>query len=214
MEQEKFSWKEMTWKQRWQYFMDYYFKITLVIVIAAGLVISFIKTVFFDKTETMVSMMVVDESIYMELDRAEEELKEKMGWTEKYQAAPFTLMSTGNYQTEVAIFTRLQAASVDVMICDRETFDTYTGYGYFDEAEKYIPEGMDLSDTFITGCISERDDMGEVVGYGEELVYGFDLSGSEKYKELGGTLENPVLAVTANGEHRDMAASVIAYFFE
>lgn len=213
MEQEKFSWKEMSWKQRVQYFMDYYFKSTVVILLILALVISLIKTIFFDKTETMLSGIVLNEGINLDLEAMEQEVKELGGWMEEKQTVSFTIMNTGDYQMEMAVFTRLQTGSADILICDRDTFDAYAENGYFAAAKNYVPEGMDLTEVSVTGRILERDEEGEVIGKEEELVYGFDLSGSEKYKELGGSLPDPVLAVLVNAEHPQAAETVLSYFF-
>ena len=214
MEQEKFSWKQMTWKQRWQYFMDYYFKITLVAVILLCMAISFIKTVFFDRKKTMLSVMVLNENMDFDQETMEQELREKMGWTQKDQEVSFTFLSTGSYENDVVLVTRLQARSVDVMIADRETFDSYMKKGFFDEAQKYLPEGSDQETVLIRGCTEEVDDTGKVISKGEERAYGFDLSTSEKYRELGGMLEDPVLGIVVNGEHLDAANSLIEYLTE
>lgn len=215
MEQEKFSWKEMTWKQRGQYFMDYYFKITVVILIILCMVLSFVKTVFFDKTETKLSVIVInDSSMEFDQETMEEELRQRMGWTEENQEISFTFLTTGSYENEVVLVTRLRAEAVDMIISDRGTFDQYVKNGFFDEAEKYIPKGMDLSEYLVTGRVEEIDDRGEVISQGEELAYGFDLRASEKYKELGGILEDPVIGVVVNGENRDAADEVIAYLME
>ena len=135
-------------------------------------------------------------------------------WTQKDQEVSFTFLSTGSYENDVVLVTRLQARSVDVMIVDRETFDSYMKKGFFDEAQKYLPEGSDQETVLIRGCTEEVDDTGKVISKGEERAYGFDLSTSEKYRELGGMLEDPVLGIVVNGEHLDAANSLIEYLTE
>lgn len=137
-----------------------------------------------------------------------------MGWTGKNQTVDFTMVTTGSYESEVVLLTRLQAASVDVMIADRETFDKYMKNGFFDEVDRYIPKGLELTDSLVSGCVEEVDDEGVVIDRKEERDYGIDLRGSEKYREMGGLLENPVLGIVVNGEHRDAAGAAVAYLVE
>ena len=219
MEQEKFSWKQMTWKQmtwkqRFQYFMDYYFKITVVIIIILCMVISFIKTVFFDRKETMLSVMVLNDTMDFDTETVEEDLKQRMGWTDEDQEVSFTSLTMGSYENEVVLITRLQARSVDVMISDRETFDKYAKKGFYDVVKKYLPEDMDLEEYLVAGRVEDLNDAGEVIAQGEELAYGLDLSTSGKYKELGGILQDPVIGVIVNGENLDAAGEMIAYLME
>lgn len=214
MEQEKFSWKQMTWKQRFQYFMDYYFKITVVVVIILCMVISFIKTVFFDRKETMLSVMVLNDTMDFDMETMEEDLKQRMGWTDDDQEVSFTFLTMGSYENEVVLVTRIRAKSVDMMISDRETFDKYVKNGFYDEVEKYLPEDMELEEYLVTGRVEEVNDVGEVIDQGEELAYGLDLGTSEKYKKLGGILKDPVIGVIVNGENLEAADEVIAYLME
>ena len=194
--------------------MDYYFKITVVVLILLCMVISFVKTVFFNRMETMLSVMVVNDTIDFDSETMGEALCQSMGWTGKKQEVTCIPMSTGSYETDMALVVRLQAASVDVMIADEETFERYMKNGFFDEVEAYIPEGLDLTDSLVRGCIETLDDTGAVIDRGEELAYGIDLSGSETYRELGGILEDPVMGIVVNGEHHDAGGAVVAYLMK
>lgn len=206
----------MNWKAKIRYFIDYYLKFVIFILLVALFIGSFVKSMVFNRKEEVLSVMILSEQGELDVDVLEEELRTALGTTSKKQDISFTMLNAEAPQNEPVILTRLRARSVDLLITQKTVFDVYARQGVYADLSKALPAEIyeNLEERLFFARTEETDDEGNVMAKGERAPFGIDFSGNRRYEQAGGTLEEPVIGIVSNTEHEEAAKKAISYFFE
>ena len=95
----------------------------------------------------------------------------------------------------------LHSQQIDVVILDRELFEEYAGYGYFESLDEVTEEDLEkkYGESYQYAAGYKEDD--EVsfedheTGQGEVKPYGISLSGDNRFTEMSEYIKDPVFAV-------------------
>lgn len=198
-------------RQKLQYFKDYYLKFCILAVVLIAVGVNLIYTIFFRHQETVLNVTAVNEAALSDADDLAAFLKESFQATGKDQILTVTNYNLDDANQQMAFTTKLVTSDLDVIICDRDTFDSKCEAGFWLDLSSVL--SADLLDTFsdhlVTGQIVERDNDDQIISTGEKLPYGIDIADTELYTYYGGTASEAILCITAGSEHQDNALEFI-----
>ncbi|ROR28566.1 hypothetical protein EDD66_104152 [Mobilisporobacter senegalensis] len=211
---EKQKLKNMTMKEKFQYFNDYYKTKTIVAGIAIVTSVSIMYTVLSPKPDTVLYAAIVNDSLG-------EDAKEQL-ITEFASLADIDLsskeiildssyfISEENSNTSMAseqkLTTYIFAKDIDVIITDEKQFSKYANQGYFDNLSDHLPTDLysDLSDSFYLANDSENNSIN---------AYGIYLDKSKIYSQTGSIIDKPVIGIIANSKNKMYSVEFIRYLF-
>ena len=212
---EKQKLKNMTMKERFQYFNDYYRNKTIVTVIVIVALVSILYTVLSPKPDTILYAAIVNDSLDEEkkndlitdfASKADIDLnsKEIMLDNSFFISDENPSVSMGSEQ-KLAVY--INAKDVDVIITDEEHFAQYQNQGFFDNLSEHLPTDLysDLSNSFYLANDTEDNSVN---------AYGIYLDKSKVYKETGSIMEKPVIGIVTNSGNKEYSVEFIRYLFE
>lgn len=207
--------KPQTPQEKRQYFLDYYLGYVVIGVIALVVAGSLLKTMVFDRTEKVLSVVVMGYD-QPDTETISNELREYLGIENEDQTISISCLTPGDYQTEMAMTTWIAAQDVDLIISEPETFENYTGKGYFADLSEILDESLlaRVQDDLKVGQTVEYNDNGEISTYGEECNYGIGISLDESKTDFTQGGDNWVLSVCINAQHLENVLEVIPYFLD
>ena len=201
----------LTGRQKLQYFKDYYLKFCILAVVLLVIAINLIYTIFFRHQETILSIAAVNDTSMSASESFNDYLKDYYQISSKNE-----LLTVNNYylddpNQQMAFTTKLVTGDLDLIICDRDTFDSRSSAGFFADLSSLLPDDLfsALSDDLVTGQIEELDDNNEVVSTGPETPYGIDIARTPLYTYFGGSAKEAILCVPAVSEHTDSVLQFI-----
>lgn len=209
---EKQKLKDMTMKEKLQYFNDYYKNKTLIAIIVLVALVSIIYTVFSAKPETILYAVIINDSL-------DEDKKNEL--TSDFAAkAQIDLDSkeiivdssffisdenpSASMASEQKLMVYTSAQDIDVIITDEEQFKHYQSQGFFDDLSEHLPTDLysKLGDSFYLVNDVKDDSIN---------AYGIYLDRSKVYKEAGSVIEKPVIGILANSENKEYSVEFIQY---
>ena len=198
-------------RQKLQYFKDYYLKFCILAVVLIAIGTNLVYTIFFRHQETILNITAVNEAALADADDLAAFLKSSFQATGKDQILTVTNYNLDDANQQMAFTTKLVTSDLDVIICDRETFDSKSEAGFCLDLSSVLTDDLlaTFSDHLVTGQIVERDNDDQVISTGEELPYGIDISDTALYTYYGGTASEAILMITAGSEHQDNALEFI-----
>lgn len=198
-------------RQKLQYFKDYYLKFCILAVILTAIGVNLIYTIFFRHPETVLNITAVNGASLSGADDLAAFLKSSFQATGKDQILTVTNYNLDDVNQQMAFTTKLVTSDLDVIICDRDTFDSRCEAGFFLDLSAVLPDGLlaTFSDHLVNGQIVERDNDDRIVRTGEELPYGINIADTPLYIYYGGTASEAILCITAGSEHQDNALEFI-----
>ena len=112
------------------------------------------------------------------------------------------------------------AVQIDVVILDRELFEEYAGYGYFESLDEVTEEDLEkkYGESYQYAAGYKEDD--EVsfedheTGQGEVKPYGISLSGDNRFTEMSEYIKDPVFAVAVGTKNPENALKFLEYLME
>lgn len=168
MQSEKTKWKEMTGRQRLQYFKDYYMLKAIVVVIILAVVVSLIRTITRNSREVLLSgyfiNVTADEEFYTKLEDGYFSYRE--GNPKKQQVdlgTDITISPAGNgmTQTDTAnkakVMALISGKLADYMIMDSSEFEEWNMEGvYADLSEVMTDEQLEELAPYLTEVTDEE----------------------------------------------------------
>lgn len=199
-------------KAKIQQFLDYYVMYVVVAVVLLGTVGYFVKSVILDRKEVALSVMVINDSMELDIARLEVDLGEVLGIQPDKKEISVTVLNNESPEDTAVIMTRLRARAVDLIIADPETFTAYAENSiYADLTDTLSGNSREhLEIDFVKEKENLYDDTGEVTGQGAEKPYGLDIS-SGGYGDYNSMLSEPVAGITINAEHTKAAAEALEW---
>ncbi|NLL78296.1 MAG: hypothetical protein GX234_00480 [Clostridiales bacterium] len=136
--EQKKKFKDMTPKQKFRYFWDYYKIPTLVIIVAVIFTVTFVRDYIEGQKETLLYATLINSNPMNDYEQLAADFADYAGIDLEQNHVIFdssVQFSTENYQMEMAstqkMMTMASAGTMDVVLADEETFSNYTDAGYF-----------------------------------------------------------------------------------
>lgn len=210
----KEKWKDMSLKQKIEYFINYYLKLVIIGGIVIAVAISIIVSIV-TPSSTAISGQLLNISIVKEgFDQYLcEDFLESEGFGKKASAvAQLGIMTRdldASYQTSLAIDIRMEAKELDYFLVDRE------GLGVLNEGGMLLDISEILDDSTkeaIKDRLVELDHPDETVT--EKYIGAVDITDSKFVNEFTNQKGNYYLAVAVTSERTDHVVKMIKYLLK
>lgn len=148
--EQKQKFKDMTFKEKWRYFWDYYKIHTIVTIFAVILIVTFAKDMILNNQECVLSVAMIngypvtDSDVFMEEYATYAEIDSKeyevtLDTSYQYSKDDMSQMTMATVQKLMAL---VSASALDVMISDYEAVDNYANSGFFVDLRTVLPADL------------------------------------------------------------------------
>lgn len=212
------KWPEMDRQQKIQYLKDYYLLPAVGVIILIAVAVSLIWHVARPRTENLLYAAVIDESLdEKKLAQVTADMSDLLGADGKRK----TVQIDDSFYVKDGALDKLQvylhSQQIDVVILNRELFEEYAGYGYFESLDEVTEEDLEkkYGESYQYAAGYKEDD--EVsfedheTGQGEVKPYGISLSGDNRFTEMSEYIKDPVFAVAVGTKNPENALKFLEY---
>lgn len=208
--------KNLSGKQKWRYFLDYYWKKLLVAVIILVFGFHLLNTMVINPSECRLSLITINDCMVQQSEELGAKLKDYLGIENKNEYVSVEYFDTDNAQMNMVYTTRIAANATDLILCSYEDFIASAAQGIFINLADTLPEDMQktLSDQFVEAQIIETDIDGNELSRGDAAPYGLDITGSALYEQFGGSGDQVILCIPVNSPNLKNAVKAISSFME
>lgn len=215
------KWPEMDRQQKIQYLKDYYLLPAVGVILLIAVAVSLIWHVARPRTENLLYAAVIDESLdEKKLAQVTADMSDLLGADGKRK----TVQIDDSFYVKDGALDKLQvylhSQQIDVVILNRELFEEYAGYGYFESLDEVTEEDLEkkYGESYQYAAGYKEDD--EVsfedheTGQGEVKPYGISLSGDNRFTEMSEYIKNPVFAVAVGTKNPENALKFLEYLMD
>ena len=215
------TYAEMDRQQKIQYLKDYYLLPAVGVILLIAVAVSLIWHVARPRTENLLYAAVIDESLdEKKLAQVTADMSNLLGADGKRK----TVQIDDSFYVKDGALDKLQvylhSQQIDVVILDRELFEEYAGYGYFESLDEVTEEDLEkkYGESYQYAAGYKEDD--EVsfedheTGQGEVKPYGISLSGDNRFTEMSEYIKDPVFAVAVGTKNPENALKFLEYLME
>ena len=215
------KWPEMDRQQKIQYLKDYYLLPAVGVILLIAVAVSLIWHVARPRTENLLYAAVIDESLdEKKLAQVTADMSNLLGADGKRK----TVQIDDSFYVKDGALDKLQvylhSQQIDVVILDRQLFEEYAGYGYFESLDEVTEEDLEkkYGESYQYAAGYKEDD--EVsfedheTGLGEVKPYGISLSGDNRFTEMSEYIKDPVFAVAVGTKNPENALKFLEYLME
>ena len=215
------KWPEMDRQQKIQYLKDYYLLPAVGVILLIAVAVSLIWHVARPRTENLLYAAVIDESLdEKKLAQVTADMSNLLGADGKRK----TVQIDDSFYVKDGALDKLQvylhSQQIDVVILNRELFEEYAGYGYFESLDEVTEEDLEkkYGESYQYAAGYKEDD--EVsfedheTGQGEVKPYGISLSGDNRFTEMSEYIKNPVFAVAVGTKNPENALKFLEYLMD
>lgn len=215
------KWPEMDRQQKIQYLKDYYLLPAVGVILLIAVAVSLIWHVARPRTENLLYAAVIDESLdEKKLAQVTAYMSNLLGADGKRK----TVQIDDSFYVKDGALDKLQvylhSQQIDVVILDRELFEEYAGYGYFESLDEVTEEDLEkkYGESYQYAAGYKEDD--EVsfedheTGQGEVKPHGISLSGDNRFTEMSEYIKDPVFAVAVGTKNPENALKFLEYLME
>lgn len=212
------KWPEMDRQQKIQYLKDYYLLPAVGVIILIAVAVSLIWHVAKPRTENLLYAAVIDESLdEKKLAQVTADMSDLLGADGKRK----TVQIDDSFYVKDGALDKLQvylhSQQIDVVILDRELFEEYAGYGYFESLDEVTGENLEkkYGEAYAYAAGYKEDD--EVsfedheTGQGEVRPYGISLSSDNRFTEMSEYIKDPVFAMAVGSKNPENALKFLEY---
>lgn len=206
-EKEKF--KSMNFKEKLEYFNQYYLTKTIGLLVGIGFFGYLLYSMFGPKVETVLYTAVVDACIDTEtVNSFQTDMMKRLELDPTKSTVlfddDFYLTNASEYSAsnQTRLVTYAMSGDIDIIIAPEEVFSQYASAGYFIKLSECLPPQMfsTLTDHFFY-YTTEND--------AQEASYGIYLDEYAVKDSNGDIVLRPVLGILANAKHTENAVSFI-----
>lgn len=193
----------------------YYYKVhTIVAIIAIFVLIFFISDGLKQKTPVL-NVVLTGQSISEDrLTALQNEATSRFTKGKKQEVSMEFLAFNPNSNSEesIAVLAKItamvQAKDLDVIVMDRNSFDSYAKEGMFLRLDNIngLPELKDGALKFVMSRVNDKDDA--------EHPYGIDVSNSETLKSVGYDTEGKVLGIAASTQRLSLTLQFLKWMLK
>lgn len=215
------KWPEMDRQQKIQYLKDYYLFPAVGVLVLIAVAVSLIWHVARPRSENLLYAAVIDESLdEKKLAQVTADMSDLLGADGKRK----TVQIDDSFYIKDGALDKLQvylhSQQIDVVILDRELFEEYAGYGYFESLDEVTDEDLEkkYGEAYQYAAGYKEDD--EVsfedheTGQGEVKPYGISLSGNNRFTEMSEYIKDPVFAVAVGTKNPENALKFLEYLMD
>lgn len=210
-------------KGKWQHFKDYYLKSVLVAILVICVLVTAIVQSATKKASNALYIAIQKDAIPEEqIPAFEAVLEEYLGLDTEEEVVTVNIDCT-----DQQLQTYFYAGTADILITDEEYFKQWGQAEYFYASNKNkevafykdYDEKYQYTTSYVTSedvrTNMEVDDIKDVeAGNQTEYNCGLYLTDSEKYKQLGGAFEKPVLGIATTTKHLEEAKKFTKYMMD
>lgn len=213
--------ENLSGKGKWQYFKDYYLKTTVIAVIVICFLAVSLVQAFTRKPSNALYIAIQQDA----LDEKQVQAFEKA--IEKYLDVDtkWEKVTVDTSCTDQQLQTYLYTGTADIVITGEENFYNWASAEYFMSTEKNkqvafykdYDEKYQYRTTYITGKdVLDNKETRKTEEGSDKTEYhcGLYLTDSEKYKQLGGFLDKPVLGLSNTTEQLGNAKKFVRYMMD
>ena len=215
------KWPEMDRQQKIQYLKDYYLLPAVGVILLIAVAVSLIWHVARPRTENLLYAAVIYESLdEKKLAQVTADMSNLLGADGKRK----TVQIDDSFYVKDGALDKLQvylhSQQIDVVILDRELFEEYAGYGYFESLDEVTEEDLEkkYGESYQYAAGYKEDDEfsfeDHETGQGEVKPYGISLSGDNRFTEMSEYIKDPVFAVAVGTKNPENALKFLEYLME
>ncbi len=215
----KQKFKNMTFKQKVQFYKDYYLKTTIIILIVIVMIIVSIKDYL--RKDDVVLNIAVEDNAYSDADvtKMEEKLEKALGLAENQKVSINTDYNSTSYNSQQKLQTYLYSGTVDIVISSEKGYTNWSKSGYFMFPDKYdevsFYKNLDSDYRFYSIYVSGANIRGDEKQDNKKYNYGLYIQDSKNYKKMGGvSTSKQVAGININSENVTYAVAAMKYLFE
>lgn len=214
---EKENISEMSRKEKWCHFKEYYLGATILIVCAVAAIIFLLYNFIKPDDVCVLNVAVFDERLD---DKTREELVLELedlygiDGEKEYVFIDDSFYSYDDGYSKLEVY--IMNKEIDVVIASPEIFEYLAGCGYFSDLTVLAAESeAELDGTYFEAAGYLEDYEGEDIfedyqsGRGEVLPYGIELSQSNKYMAMASNQTQPVAGIIRNSQNPEKAVAFL-----
>ena len=194
----------MGWKEKWQYFLDYYGKTVGVVLLVVLCIVCMAVFKPTPSTETVLYVGFVNEEIDQEQkEKVQKELAEVLSFDPEKESVLFDytlfIEEQPGYLTKntmTVLTEQFYTGNMDLFVAPKGVFEMYEAQGAFLKMEDVLPE----------------EDYRALKPYLYD-EYSYSLKDSEVYHSFA-SLEEPVIGICAKSKHMERNIAFIKYLLE
>ncbi|MGL6198775.1 MAG: hypothetical protein ACRC3H_07555 [Lachnospiraceae bacterium] len=177
----------------------------MAVLIIGGIVLYFVNVIFFQKHDTVLSVIVMGAEDSIDADALEEKLRKGLNVAADDQEVNITFLDPGVAANQAVVLTWIRAGTVDLIIADREEFKMAAGGGMCADLEAVLPADLleKTQNSLQRGAISIYNDDGTLAGSEKECYYGIGLKQSTVFQEWNRSITDPIVSIAINTERTD-----------
>ncbi|MDO5522083.1 MAG: hypothetical protein Q4G58_16430 [bacterium] len=209
------NWKTLSGKQKLVYFRDYYL-VKALCILAAIAMIGYLCFSILHKDQTILYVACIDDVLDEQaVKELEERLKEELGNEDKHALVmvddSFYTSEDGIHKLEVY----LSGRQVDLIVAAEDTYKQLAAYGFMQDLNQVMDAKeleINKAKLMYTAGYKDSDEISfedQETGKGDILPYGIKIKDSTQYKEVAGTLKNPVIGCTSNTKQNENAKKIL-----
>lgn len=192
-EKEADKWKQMSSKQKFAYFNDYYRNKLIALIIVIGVIISLAYTILSPKPEVVASIAVIND--YWNDEKVTEFTKELSTYLELNEGKQKVEIDDTYFLTETGmgneiantqrLVARFAVGDINIVIADKDKFDEFAKSGTFAKISEVVDGDIPYEDKLTSDG------------------YGISLKDSKLLKELESGQNELILGVLSNTDEED-----------
>lgn len=192
-EKEADKWKQMSSKQKFAYFNDYYRNKLIALIIVIGVIISLAYTILSPKPEVVASIAVIND--YWNDEKVTEFTKELSTYLELNEGKQKVEIDDTYFLTETGmgneiantqrLVARFAVGDINIVIADKDKFDEFAKSGTFAKISEVVDGDIPYEDKLTSDG------------------YGISLKDSKLLKELESGQNELILGVLSNADEED-----------
>jgi len=222
---EKQKLSEMSFKEKVDYFKDYYLKACIIGICCVGVFGLFLYQTLSPRPKQILNIAVINDYYQESQDKLDTFLdnldkhynvnKEKQKITYDYS---YFITGDGNGDSANSIqklYTHVAAKELDVVIADEAIFKHQMQLGYFINLKNFLPDDLyeELSSLYMKDKLTAEYSNNNVADTTEQ-PYGIYLDSSEVFKSSGTILGKPVLGIITSTPNKENAIEFIRYLLD
>ena len=205
-EKEADKWKQMSSKQKFAYFNDYYRNKLIALIIVIGVIISLAYTILSPKPEVVASIAVIND--YWNDEKTTELTNELSSYLELQEGKQEVQIDDTYFLTETGmgneiantqrLAAKFAAGDINIVLADKIKFDELADNGTFAKVSEVMDKDIQYDDKLTSNG------------------YGISLKDSKLLKELESGQNELILGVLANADEEDYKyiSKIIKYILQ
>lgn len=209
-------------KGKWQHFVDYYLKTMVGIILVLCLIVGGVVHTFMNRKMCSLYIAIQKDIIPEEqIPFVQEAIAQYLELDMDREVVTIDI-SCSDQQLQTYFY----AGTADILITDEASFEKWGRAEYFYAAEKYkevafyeeYEESMRYRSQYVTGedVLNNKEKETKETEASDKTEYtcGLYLTDSEKYRQIGGAIEKPVLGISITSKHLTEAKEFVKYMLD